>query len=97
MTWALPRLHGGVEIVFTLAFRVDQYQFRAGSLCLLWYSVSPWFTVLVWLERRNFWLKVLTITSALLQFCMTWIMLNHTAEMLFAFAGVRGEFYLSTF
>ncbi|MEN9225346.1 MAG: hypothetical protein Q6M54_07740 [Thermostichus sp. DRC_bins_24] len=48
-------------------------------------------------KERILWPKVLAVSLALLQFYMTWIMSNRTKEMLFAFGGVGGEFYLSTF
>jgi hypothetical protein len=44
-----------------------------------------------------FWPRILAIVLALLQFYMTWVMPNRTKEMLFAFGGIGGEFYLSTF
>ena len=46
-------------------------------------------------EQRR-WPMVLAIALALVQFVMTWILSPSTYQMLMAFGGIGGEFYLST-
>lgn len=61
-----------------------------GILCLL--------LLLSWAgyrEQRK-WPIILAISTAILQFGMTWLMSVDTFEMLLAFGGVGGEFYLCT-
>lgn len=55
--------------------------------------------LLFWSGRKEKqpWAMGLAIFLALLQFYLTWILPRDTYEMLQAFAGVGGEFYLSTF
>lgn len=49
-----------------------------------------------WRERLK-WTMGLALGLILLQFFMTWMMGYNTYELLLAFGGVGGEFYLSTF
>ena len=49
-----------------------------------------------WKEQRR-WPMVLAVVIALLQFWMTWLMPLSTFNVLFAFGGIGGEFYLSAF
>jgi hypothetical protein len=48
-------------------------------------------------KEKKPWAMGLAVFLALLQFFLTWILSRDTYEMLQAFAGVGGEFYLSTF
>jgi hypothetical protein len=47
-----------------------------------------------WKERK-IWPMLMAVAIAPLQFYMTWRMLEHRADLWFAFGGVGGEFYLS--
>ena len=49
-----------------------------------------------WKEKRR-WPMVLAIVIALLQFWMTWLMPLYTFNVLLAFGGIGGEFYLCAF
>jgi hypothetical protein len=55
--------------------------------------------LLFWSARKEKkpWTMGLAVFLAILQFYLTWILSGDTYEMLQAFAGVGGEFYLSTF
>lgn len=46
-------------------------------------------------EKRR-WPMILAVAIAILQFYMTWLMPTDTFEMLLAFGGIGGEFYLCT-
>jgi len=48
-----------------------------------------------WREQRR-WPMVLAVVLAVVQFCMTWLNSEDTFQMLLAFGGIGGEFYLST-
>lgn len=48
-----------------------------------------------WREQRR-WPMVLAVVFAIVQFCMTWLISVDTFDMLGAFGGIGGEFYLST-
>lgn len=48
-----------------------------------------------WREQRR-WPMVLAVALAIAQFCLTWLISSDMFEMLAAFGGIGGEFYLST-
>jgi hypothetical protein len=49
-----------------------------------------------WREKKP-WTMGLAVSLTLLQFYMTWLLSPGTFEMILAFGGIGGEFYLSTF
>jgi len=49
-----------------------------------------------WREKKR-WPMVVATTTALLQFWMTWLVPSQTFDVLMAFGGIGGEFYLCAF
>ncbi len=85
--------------------------FRAMPLPFGWTSISNhrhWLVYLgvlfllgVWFwqgyKERRIWVMVTAVVFAAIQFYMTWLITEDQAFMWISFAGIGGEFYLSTF
>ncbi len=64
----------------------------------VYFGVLTLLVLLFWTgkQERRRWPIILACLLIVVQFYMTWIMAENTFYMLFSFAGVGGEFYLST-